>query len=94
MEQDSAIPSIAIPSCKSSLTIHHFAEALGEAVDIKDPYTHHHSQEVAVISLLLAQAIGMDEACCTTVHIAGHLHDLGKIGISDQVLQKKWTAHC
>ena len=75
MEQDTAIPSIAIPSCKSSLTIHHFAEALGEAVDIKDPYTHHHSHEVAVISLLHAQTIGgMDEACCTTVHIAGHTY--------------------
>ncbi len=88
MKQAPAIPSIAIPSSDFSISIHHFAKALGEAVDIKDPYTHHHSQEVAVLSLLLARAIGLNEASCTAIHIAGHLHDLGKIRVRDQVLQK------
>ncbi len=82
------ISAITAPASDFSISVHHFAEALGEAVDIKDQYTHHHSQEVAVISFLLARAIGLDEASCTAVHIAGHLHDLGKIGISDLVLQK------
>ncbi len=88
MKQTPVMPSIAAPASDFSISVHHFAEALGEAVDIKDAYTHHHSQEVAVLSLLLARAIGLDEASCTAIHIAGHLHDLGKIGISDQVLQK------
>ncbi len=82
------VSAIAVPARDFSISVHHLAEALGEAVDIKDQYTHHHSQEVAVISFLLARAIGLEEASCTAVHIAGHLHDLGKIGISDLVLQK------
>jgi len=89
MNQTPIMPSIAAPSSDFSISVHHFAEALGEAVDIKDAYTHHHSQEVAVLSLLLARAINLDEASCTAIHIAGHLHDLGKIGVSDQVLQKE-----
>ena len=83
--------SIAVPSSDFSISVHHFAEALGEAVDIKDQYTHHHSQEVAVINLLIARAIGLDEPSCAAIHIAGHLHDLGKIGVSDQTLQKEGT---
>lgn len=88
VKQTAELPLIAVPSSDLSISVHHLAEALGEAVDIKDPYTHHHSQEVAVISLLLARALGLDEQCCSAIHIAGHLHDLGKIGICDEILKK------
>ncbi len=88
-KQTSDLPLIAVPSSDLSISVHHLAEALGQAVDIKDPYTHHHSQEVAVISLLLARALGIGEECCSAIHIAGHLHDLGKIGISDGILKKE-----
>ncbi len=88
LEQASELPLIATPSSDLSISVHHLAEALGEAVDIKDPYTHHHSQEVAVISLLLARALDLDEDSCSAIHIAGHLHDLGKIGVSDGILTK------
>ncbi len=90
MGQDSARPPSINASFRDlTISVHHFAEALSAAVDIKDQYTHNHSEEVAVVSLLIARAIGLDEASCTAVHIAGHLHDLGKIGVSDQVLQKE-----
>jgi HD-GYP domain-containing protein (c-di-GMP phosphodiesterase class II) len=89
MKQISEVPLIAAPSSDLSISVHHLAEALGEAVDIKDPYTHHHSQEVAVISLLLARALGLEEDSCAAIHVAGHLHDLGKIGICDEILKKE-----
>lgn len=88
MQQEAETPLIAPPSKDLSISVHHLAEALGEAVDIKDPYTHYHSQEVAAISLLLARALDLDEDSCSAIHIAGHLHDLGKIGICDTILLK------
>jgi len=74
--------------CALSLTLHQFAESLGTAIDIKDDLTSNHSFEVAEISLLIAQSMRLDPAYCDAIHIAGHLHDIGKIGISDQVLKK------
>ena len=70
------------------MPIHQFAEALGQVVDIKDKYTHAHSMEVAEIGYLLAYHLGLDGNGCDAVHVAGHLHDLGKIGIADRILQK------
>jgi len=74
--------------CALSLTLHQFAESLGTAIDIKDDLTSNHSFEVAEISLLIAQSLQLVPAYCDAIHIAGHLHDIGKIGISDQVLKK------
>lgn len=68
--------------------IHQFAESLGLAIDAKDHFTRLHSEEVAVVAQMLALAMGMTPAAADHVHIAGHLHDLGKIGIPDRVLQK------
>jgi HD-GYP domain-containing protein (c-di-GMP phosphodiesterase class II) len=71
------------------MTIHQLAESLGAAIDAKDFYTACHSDQVAVISQAIAQAAGMPRSMADMIHIAGHLHDLGKIGIPDAVLQKK-----
>lgn len=69
--------------------IHQFAESLGNAIDAKDHFTKLHSEEVAIVSRILALALGLPLAIADHIHIAGHLHDLGKIGISDKVLQKQ-----
>lgn len=76
------------PFCNILIPMHQFAESLGEAVDVKDHYTRNHSQEVAVLAFQLACAMDLEPEFCAAVHIAGHLHDLGKIGISDRVLHK------
>jgi HD-GYP domain-containing protein (c-di-GMP phosphodiesterase class II) len=70
-------------------SIHQFAESLGNAVDAKDPLTFNHSQEVAVFSQELARAMGLAESMVAHIHVAGHLHDIGKIGIPDAILRKK-----
>ncbi|MFK4765714.1 HD-GYP domain-containing protein [Desulfobaculum sp. SPO524] len=78
-----------LATCRElSLTGHQLAEALGNAVDAKDHSTHFHSEEVAEISRILALHLGMNEDEAETIHIAGHLHDIGKIGIPDAVLRK------
>lgn len=58
------------------------------AVDTKDRYTKRHSEDVARYSAFLAKRIGLDEEMLRTIHLAGLLHDIGKIGIPDVVLRK------
>jgi diguanylate cyclase (GGDEF)-like protein len=58
------------------------------AVDTKDRYTKRHSEDVARYAVFLAQRLGLDEEMQRTIHLAGLLHDIGKIGIPDVVLRK------
>ena len=62
--------------------------ALAEAVDAKDPYTRGHSQRVAESARSLAEARGLDPGFVELVYITGTLHDVGKIGVPDEVLKK------
>ena len=58
------------------------------AVDTKDRYTKRHSEDVARYAVFLADRLGLDEETHTTLHVAGLLHDVGKIGIPDTILRK------
>jgi diguanylate cyclase (GGDEF)-like protein/putative nucleotidyltransferase with HDIG domain len=58
------------------------------AVDTKDRYTKRHSEDVARYAVFLAGQIGLDDEMRRTIHLAGLLHDVGKIGIPDTVLRK------
>jgi diguanylate cyclase (GGDEF)-like protein len=62
--------------------------ALASAVDAKDGYTSMHSQRVGLYSAALAAKMGFNEDEVEVIRTAGVLHDVGKIGISDHVLQK------
>ncbi len=68
--------------------LHQFAESLGNAIDAKDAHTRSHSEEVALVAFMLAQAMGLSPADADRVHVSGHLHDIGKIGVPDAVLLK------
>lgn len=61
---------------------------LGEAVESRSRETGNHVKRVAAISRLLGLAMGMTEARAEILHYASPLHDLGKIGIPDSVLNK------
>jgi len=65
--------------------------SLAQAVDAKDPYTHGHSVRVSAYSLLLAQAVDLPPAQMFNLRISSLLHDIGKIGIPDAILQKQGT---
>lgn len=62
--------------------------ALTSAIDAKDQYTCGHSDRVARIAVRLAEEMGCDRSEIHTIYLAGLLHDIGKIGIDDQVLRK------
>ncbi|WP_207264862.1 HD domain-containing phosphohydrolase [Desulfovibrio sp. Huiquan2017] len=69
--------------------LHQLAESLGNAIDAKDPHTSMHSDEVAEIALALALAMGLSPSHASVIHVAGHLHDIGKIGVPDSVFRKR-----
>ncbi len=68
--------------------IHQLAESLGKAVDARDHCTRSHSEEVAEVAQLLALELGLSSAVARLIHLAGHLHDIGKIGLPDVILHK------
>jgi HD-GYP domain-containing protein (c-di-GMP phosphodiesterase class II) len=62
--------------------------ALAQAVDAKDPYTRGHSDRVTGYAVLLAKELELSKDELRDVNIAAQLHDVGKIGIDDAILQK------
>ncbi|MCR4586445.1 MAG: HD-GYP domain-containing protein [Lachnospiraceae bacterium] len=64
------------------------AEALASAIDAKDSYTRGHSARVAEYSEKIARLAGKSEEECEEVYYAGLLHDVGKIGIDDHIINK------
>jgi diguanylate cyclase (GGDEF)-like protein/putative nucleotidyltransferase with HDIG domain len=64
------------------------ATALARAVDAKDSYTRSHCETVAELCVLMAGRLGLDADRVARIRLAGLLHDVGKIGISDAILQK------
>lgn len=59
------------------------------ALEARDPYTSHHSSRVAEMTETICELLGLDEDEKEIYHIAAHLHDIGKIGIRDNVLLKE-----
>ncbi len=57
-------------------------------IDAKDPYTAGHSERVARIAVLLVKQMNLAANLQGDVYLAGLLHDVGKIGLSDEILQR------
>ncbi len=64
------------------------ATALARAVDAKDAYTHSHCETVSELCALIGQELGLPPDRVAKLRLAGLLHDVGKIGITDSILQK------
>jgi putative nucleotidyltransferase with HDIG domain len=62
--------------------------SLARTIEAKDPYTGGHTERVSRIALLLAQELGMPEGDLRAVEVGAVIHDIGKIGIADQILMK------
>ena len=62
--------------------------ALAKAMDARDSYTQDHSQRMAAITDALCQKLGIDREQIQTIHSAAALHDIGKIGVPDEILRK------
>lgn len=67
---------------------HDAIECLIAALEARDPYSQGHSQRVADMVYDLARKIGIRGKELEEIHIAAHLHDIGKIGVPDNILRK------
>lgn len=86
--------AVEVPAqCDSALfvttVLHQFAESLGNAIDAKDTYTSMHSDEVAQVAHTLAVTMELPPREADIIDVAGHLHDIGKIGIPNAILKKQ-----
>lgn len=61
---------------------------LAAAIDAKDPYTRGHSERVSSFSMAIARHLGLNQEEVFRVRIAAILHDVGKLGIQDGILNK------
>ena len=64
-------------------------EALVNALEAKDPYLRGHSARVADLSALVAAELGCNDEMVEAVRTGGRLHDIGKIGIREEILNKQ-----
>ena len=65
--------------------------ALAATVDAKDHYTYGHSKKVSEYAVAVSEALGLQDHRITTIRAAALLHDIGKIGTPDSILNKEGT---
>lgn len=75
-------------SCQE-IDYHEIIECITCALDARDTYTAGHSQRVSDMALEICRLLGFKDEDVQKIHIAAHLHDIGKIGIPDAVLLKE-----
>jgi HD-GYP domain-containing protein (c-di-GMP phosphodiesterase class II) len=71
--------------CQSQVSV---IGTLVKTIEAKDPYTRGHSEEVARLSVELARTLQLPDDSIAVVNRAGVLHDIGKLGIADDILHK------
>lgn len=64
-------------------------KALAQALEAKDPYTNGHSMRVTELSLTMAAEMGLDRSQVDRIRLAGQVHDIGKIGVPEEILHKE-----
>lgn len=80
--------SSQVPCQASVAEIKQLAEIFSRIVDAKSPFTAEHSRGVARLSRHIAERMGLGAESCDKIEIAGLLHDLGKLRIPDEILDK------
>ena len=63
-------------------------QSLAEALELKDPYTRGHSVRVSYYATAIARTLGLDGEMLRQIELGGHVHDIGKIGVRETVLNK------
>jgi len=70
-------------------TLEALARVFAEVVDRRSPYTQAHSRAVGECAFIMGKWMGLDEVACRELRVAGLLHDLGKMGVPEEILNKK-----
>lgn len=68
-----------------------FAELLAHIIDFRCRFTATHSSGVATVASVLANLMGFSETECQKIKVAGYLHDIGKLAIPAEILEKNST---
>jgi putative two-component system response regulator len=63
-------------------------QSLSAALEAKDPYTRGHSVRVAAYSVMIAREFGLGPELIRQIELGGNVHDIGKIGVREEVLNK------
>jgi diguanylate cyclase (GGDEF)-like protein len=85
-ELEGTVESEPVPADAHQLQV--LSTALARAVDAKDSYTRSHSETVSNLCVLIGEALGLGPKRLAKLRIAGLLHDVGKIGTPDAILNK------
>ena len=78
---------VALPASGHATVV----RSLAAAVDVRDRYTHSHSQLVSALATATARRVGLADPDVERVKVGALLHDVGKIGVPDAVLSKEGT---
>lgn len=81
----------SIPRTVDDAGLDRIAEAFAEIIDAKSPFTFRHSTNVARYARGVAEVTGCDSVEARRIYRAGLLHDIGKLGISNRILDKNGT---
>lgn len=79
-------PGAAMPA--SQQRIDNLCDAFAEIIDTKSPYTYNHSLGVAQAAIEIANGLGLAAQTVTMVRRAALLHDIGKLSVSNAILEK------
>ena len=79
---------VARKAAENSMLFLHVVRALAEAIDAKDTYTHGHSSRVAKYAREIAQRYGYSSEAVSNIYMMALVHDVGKIGVPDAVINK------
>jgi putative two-component system response regulator len=63
-------------------------QSLADALEVKDPYTRGHSIRVSSYATVIGQQLGLADEALRQLELGGHVHDIGKIGVREAVLNK------
>jgi putative nucleotidyltransferase with HDIG domain len=85
---NSLLASVATAEAEAEATYLGAVRALAAALDARDPYTAGHSERVSRFSVAIGEEMKLDAEARETLRLGALLHDIGKIGVPDEVLRK------
>ena len=85
---NSLLASVASAEAEAEATYLGAVRALAAALDARDPYTAGHSERVSIFAIAMGEELKLDSEARETLRLGALLHDIGKIGVPDEVLRK------
>ena len=85
---NSLLASVASAEAEAEATYLGAVRALAAALDARDPYTAGHSERVSTFAVAIGEELKLDAEARETLRLGALLHDIGKIGVPDEVLRK------